>query len=924
MSQLPLSRRRVLLAVLAVVSLGEQMLGLHYTSLPLIRLGPALVLAGLLLSAPAERVGFAMMALAVDMLATALAPHTPMAAAGIALHGACVVGGALAAAWSLQRRAADLRQLHLRGLLDLALAAMMLAAPLGLAEAALVHEQAGVASAHLLFGHIGPVVLGVITLVPLMVMERKQAARLPRPARVVLPMVPAALVAVSFVWPTPVLAVLMPMVMVLVTLGLGLRETLLSMVLAALAGTCTAAMSGHGLVPALVPEALDAVRARWLSWMAAQITLSTAMGAARHAAAQAMALHRDSQAMLRAVPEVAFRADAEGCWQWTSPGWGALTGRAPALGQPMADLFTPAGHAALTRALARTATPGAPATRLRLVLAREQENPREVELSLAPLVEGGGVAGIIHDVSESGAALKAAQEASAGWHELCDAAPVGIVRCDAEGIVTYANWAAELMALGAQTRVPGHPLRAWLADDPAFDIAMLELRLTMPGAQTGHELKIGRLWLSVVVTAKFDAGGRRDGYVVAVTDITARKRLEHELIEARQSAEAAAEAKSAFLANVSHEIRTPMNGVIGLSELLLERLSDETGRNYARLIGESGATMMELLGGVLDLAKLDAGRLTFADNTIDLRHLLGDSMALMGAPAMRKGLETRLEIDPALPALMRGDRLRLHQILANLIGNAVKFTAAGHITLRARAEGAMLHIEVADTGIGIAAQDQADVFEDFVQVGRNAQRARGTGLGLPITRRLVSAMGGRIWLESVVEQGTSVHLALPARFATEQRLASAPTLAPASDRSLHVLVVEDNATNQIIAGGMLRRLGHRHALAGDGTLVLACVEAARARGEPFDAVLMDMLMPEMDGMEAARALRAAGHDGASLPIVAVTANAYAEDIAACLAAGMQGHLAKPLNMARLGEVLAALAEGRAITPENRRAQTLPA
>jgi PAS domain S-box-containing protein len=419
--------------------------------------------------------------------------------------------------------------------------------------------------------------------------------------------------------------------------------------------------------------------------------------------------------------------------------------------------------------------------------------------------DGNGIAGIIRDVTRENEALHAARQAEASWRELCDAAPVGIMRCDPRGIVTYANWAAELTALGAQAPLLGHPLRAWLGDDPAFDMAALEAALTMPGAQIGHERETGtaerRLWLSVTVTAKFDPAGRRLGYVVAATDITARKRLERELIDARHSAEAAAAAKSAFLANVSHEIRTPMNGVVGLSELLLERLSDETSRRYARLIGESGATMMELLGGVLDLAKLDAGRLTFADNLVDLRRLLGDSLALIGAPATRKGLETRLEIDPALPAVMHGDRLRLRQILANLIGNAVKFTEHGHITLHAHAEGERLHITVEDSGIGIAPEDQIHVFEEFVQSGRNAQRASGTGLGLPITRRLVEAMGGQITLDSAVGQGTRVHLDLPARFVAERRKAPrAQTPVPASARALNVLVVEDNLTNQIIAG----------------------------------------------------------------------------------------------------------------------------
>jgi PAS domain S-box-containing protein len=935
-----LARRGVLLVVLGLVCLCEQVLGAHDDTLPLIRLAPALMLAGLLSGARGEAGILAIMALAVDMLAMALAPHGTLVAAGVALHGGASVGMALLAAWYLRRRRVALAGgLGLRALLDLSVAALAMAAPIGLIDATLAHAGRASTSAHLLFGFVGPVALGVVTLVPLMLMRpeaqgpRHLPVALPRPARLVLPLMPAGLVVVSFLWPTPVLAVLMPVAMVTATLALTLRQTLVSMALAAIVATCTAAMNGDGLVPALAPDALDAIRARWLAWMAGQITLSTALGAAWHMAGHVRHTLTGHQAMLRALPQGAFRADLAGRWLWLSPSCEALVpGAAP--GAPLADLVAPTRREALERALARLSEGAAPMLTLRLPLARQdepetRESPRQIDLSLAIMHDGQGTpigfAGTLRDATRDTAELAAAHQAQAGWQELCDAAPVGIVRSDARGIITYANWAAELTALAGQRRAMGQTLRAWLADDPAFDLPMLESRLPAPGAQTSHELGIGApgrcLWLSVVVTAKFDATGRRTGYVVAVTDISARKRMESELIEARRRAEAAAQAKSAFLASVSHEIRTPMNGVIGLCDLLLERDLDETSRRYASLIGQSGATMMELLGGVLDLTKLDAGALTLTEEVVDLPRLLGDSMALMGAPAMRKGLDTRLEIAPDLPAMIHGDRLRLHQILANLIGNAVKFTRHGHITLRAHAQGPRLHIAVEDTGIGIAPRDQADVFEDFVQVGRHAQRAGGTGLGLPITRRLVMAMGGEIRLDSAPGRGTAVHLVLPLRVAGERRQSAASTRPrPAGGRPLHVLVVDDNLTNQIIAGGMLGRLGHSHVTAGDGAAVVDLVEQARARGRPFDAVLMDMLMPVMDGLDAARALRAAGHDAAGLPIVAVTANAYEEDIAACLAAGMQAHLAKPLNVTRLGEVLAAVTSGHGATPAERRAR----
>jgi CheY-like chemotaxis protein len=353
---------------------------------------------------------------------------------------------------------------------------------------------------------------------------------------------------------------------------------------------------------------------------------------------------------------------------------------------------------------------------------------------------------------------------------------------------------------------------------------------------------------------------------------------------------------------MSAMIRTPMNGVVGLSELLLERLSDETSRRYARLIGESGATMMELLGGVLDLAKLDAGRLTFADNLVDLRRLLGDSLALIGAPATRKGLETRLEIDPALPAVMHGDRLRLRQILANLIGNAVKFTEHGHITLHAHAEGERLHITVEDSGIGIAPEDQIHVFEEFVQAGPAGQRH---GLGLPIARRLVEAMGGRSGWTARWDRERDAS-GLPAKFRDDRRAAPArPQPRPGSDRALNVLVVEDNLTNQIIAAGMLKRLGHH----GDG----GRWRPGRGHGDGCDRwpplrCGADGHADAGDGRAGGGACLARGGRGPDhLPIVAVTANAYEEDIAACLARGCRAS----------GQAAAIDAPGRGDRPDHR-------
>jgi hypothetical protein len=355
-------QRRLLLGVLALVNLCEQVLGARDASLPLIRLGPALVLAGLLLCAPGEMAGFAMMALAVDMLAMAI--HGSAPPMGMVLHGLCMVGVALATAWGLRRRMGPLRDriVTLRGLLDLTTGGVVMALPLALADAALAHGRHGVSAANLLFGHIGPIVLGVVTLLPLVLMPRREREQetprrhAPGPLRALLHLFPAMLVSVNFVWPTPVLAILMPVAVATVTLELTLRETLLSMMLAAMAGTGMAALAdlgvGHGIVPAPGPDVLDAIRARWLSWIMGVITLSVALNALRQRALLAESLLERNMAMLNAMPETAFRADTAGHWTWLSPGWTALGGQAP-IGRPMIETFARNQHDRLSAAIAR-------------------------------------------------------------------------------------------------------------------------------------------------------------------------------------------------------------------------------------------------------------------------------------------------------------------------------------------------------------------------------------------------------------------------------------------------------------------------------------------------------------------------------------------------------------------------------------------
>ncbi|WP_165927017.1 ATP-binding protein [Sphingomonas sp. BK235] len=390
------------------------------------------------------------------------------------------------------------------------------------------------------------------------------------------------------------------------------------------------------------------------------------------------------------------------------------------------------------------------------------------------------------------------------------------------------------------------------------------------------------------------------GVIASVRDISARKRLELALEAARAHAEVATQAKSSFLANMSHEIRTPMNGVLGFVDLLLAASPTAEQRRYLDLMADSGRAMMRLLNDILDLAKIEAGQMRVSAEPTDLRHLLRRCTGLMAAVAEQKGVGMSLDIAPAIPMRLISDPLRLRQIVLNLLGNAVKFTAAGEIAVVASVEDDRLRVSVRDTGIGIADDRLETIFDEFAQAESNtARRYGGTGLGLSVSARLAGLMEGRLSVASTPGVGTVFTLDVPLRPAdvpVALAVEPIPSLPPRALSGARVLIAEDHDINQILIVEVVRQLGLNATLVGDGAAAIAAVEAAAAAGQPFALVLMDMQMPVLDGLAATRRLRAAGVTPEALPIVALTANAFAEDVEACRAAGMQAHLAKPLRV----------------------------
>ncbi len=609
-----------------------------------------------------------------------------------------------------------------------------------------------------------------------------------------------------------------------------------------------------------------------------------------------------------------------------------------------------------------------------------------------------------------------------------------IARRNGKGIVTYANDTFCKLAGRSRGELVGSGFM--LPVEEQGETAIL------PDGTRIHDQKIsaagGARWIAWrEVTVRSDGGSEMQS---VGRDVTDRVIAEHALADARDQAEAANRAKSRFLAMVSHEIRTPLNGILGMADLLGDTPLQPEQATYLRAMKTSGNTLVSFIEDMLDLSKIEAGRLDLTPHPFGLAGFVEEAVELLGPRAQTKGLEICAYVDERLPSRVIGDAARLRQVLFNLVGNAIKFTAAGGVSIIVEPDQQPDHIAISvrDTGIGIAPEDQARIFQEFEQADiGSTRRFDGIGLGLTISQRIVERMSGAIAIESAVGKGSMFRVTVPlprdgdsqtAAFAVpdltandilivapaaveasllarrlqrwgarttivpDDKVAAAllpeqawsavlvdhalgteasatlahlsakfqrrivlvtpamrhelstlrdagftgylikpvravslaarfsadddfdhspvsepvetPSIAPDSE-GLSILVAEDNEINALLARALLVKLGHRPVVVESGGAAIACWQAARAAGTPFDRVLMDLHMSGMDGLEAARRIRAIEADARSerTPIVALTANASTEDREACSAAGMDGFVVKPLERERLAAAL---------------------
>lgn len=520
------------------------------------------------------------------------------------------------------------------------------------------------------------------------------------------------------------------------------------------------------------------------------------------------------------------------------------------------------------------------------------------------------------------------RQARAAYQSIVDSLPLNLLIKDSQGRRVFANKSYLELRGSSLDEVLGktdfdlfpQALAEQFSDD---DAAILKSGEAMHDVEK-HQLPDGQQrWIERTKSALRDADGKIVGVQVLFWDVTDREKALIDSREARDAANAANQAKSDFLANMSHEIRTPMNGIIGMTDLVLDTELTPTQRSYLQMSQESGESLLAIINDILDFSKIEAGHFELDPAPFDPRDSLGDAVRSLTTRSQSKGLELEFSVAPEVPQMLEGDQGRLRQVIVNLIGNAIKFTDRGEVVLDVSCQSksqstCTLRFSVRDTGIGIPADKQARIFEDFQQADRSTTRSHGgTGLGLAISSQLVELMGGRIEVDSATGRGSTFHFTVDfpiVKSTDHEQTPNAPALDVASNQlpsdaptqkaespleSVRVLLAEDNKVNQTLATKLLEKLGCHVTVVENGSQAVATLSE-----NEFDVILMDVEMPEMDGISATKEIRRREQDSQQrIPIVALTAHAIVGDRERCLASGMDDYLSKPVRINEIKTML---------------------